>query len=61
MKRRGAPIDDLHNELNFLLDQLNRHRWARRLRATMNGLYAAYRFLILFLLDRLPDPDRSPS
>jgi len=42
MKRRSAPIDDLHQEVLWLLDRLGRRRWARRLRVFVNRLYRAH-------------------
>jgi hypothetical protein len=49
MKLRSGGIDDLHNELLFLLDQAAEKWWARPLRALVNSTYRRHhrRYLLL--------------
>jgi hypothetical protein len=49
MKRRSAPLDDLHQELLLWLDDLDRP-WARCLRGAINGLYRMHCSMLLSVI-----------
>ena len=42
MKRRSAPLDDLHQEVLLILDEAGDVWWARALRHVVNAAYRVH-------------------
>jgi hypothetical protein len=59
LKRPNLSLDEYLNEVNFLLDHLRGHWWARILRVAANRSYGVHSRLVRFLARRLPGPNWS--
>jgi hypothetical protein len=59
MRLRNAGIDDLFNELLFVLDQAGHSRWIRIARKAVSWAYRALHRALLFLL-RILNRRRNP-
>ena len=55
MKLRSCSIDDLYQEVSYLIERLRNRRLARLLRLMMNCVYGIHAGLLRLLARTLPD------